>query len=426
MRQARARPAPYPLWHETPRQSRIMRRVCRRPSERAEQRQIVAVVDQSLQCGRDAPGSHLPSLLWPNQAHGRTEGAIVTERIKIETLALLVIRILFVVVAAGVAVRLLQSDQLHNAPAWVPWVAFCSIIGVALLTIGFDALLKHKQLDMITAVYFGLLIGLLLTYVLRLALIPLIPEGTSVTSWLNQVMAVVGMVLCYICISVLIQTKDDFRFIIPYVEFSKEIKGLRPYVLDTSVVIDGRIADLVETEIFDSQLIMPRFIVNELQAIADSSDRLRRTRGRRGLDILNRLRNNAKVDLKVMDREPPELEGQSVDLKLVLLAKSINGKVITNDYNLNKVARLHGVGVVNLNDLANALKPVFLPGERLNIRVVKAGEEAGQGIGYLDDGTMIVIEGGRDHINRDVHITVTSVLQTSAGRMVFGRFESAA
>lgn len=350
----------------------------------------------------------------------------MTERIKIETLALLVIRILFVVVAGGVAVRLLQSDQLRDSPAWVPWVAFCSIIGVALLTIGLDAILKHKQLDMITAVYFGLLIGLLLTYVLRLALIPLFPEGTAVTSWLNQVMAVVGMVLCYICISVLIQTKDDFRFIIPYVEFSKEIKGLRPYVLDTSVVIDGRIADVVETEIFDSQLIMPRFIVNELQAIADSSDRLRRTRGRRGLDILNRLRNNTKVDLKVMDREPPELEGQSVDLKLVLLAKSINGKVITNDYNLNKVARLHGVGVVNLNDLANALKPVFLPGERLNIRVVKAGEEAGQGIGYLDDGTMIVIEGGREHINRDVHITVTSVLQTSAGRMVFGRFESAA
>lgn len=350
----------------------------------------------------------------------------MTERIKIEMLALLVIRVLFVVVAAGVAVRLLQSEQLRNAPAWVPWVTFCTILGVAVMTIAFDAIVKHKQLDMITAVYFGLLIGLLLTYVLRLALIPILPEGAAASQWVGQVMAVVGMVLCYICISVLIQTKEDFRFIIPYVEFSKEVKGLKPFVLDTSVVIDGRIADVVETEIFDSQLIMPRFIVNELQAIADSSDRLRRTRGRRGLDIMNRLRNNPKVDLKVMDREPPELEGQSVDLKLVLLAKSLNGKVITNDYNLNKVAKLHGVGVVNLNDLANALKPVFLPGERLNIRVVKAGEEAGQGIGYLDDGTMIVIEGGRDHINRDVQITVTSVLQTSAGRMVFGRFEAAA
>jgi uncharacterized protein YacL len=354
------------------------------------------------------------------------------ERIKIETLVLLVIRIVFVMVAAGVAVRVLQSNELQQVSKewrWAPWGAFLAIVGVALLTVSLDIFLKHKQLDMITAVYFGLLIGLLLTYVLRLAAAPLLPPealNAKPPNWVNQVTVLVGMVLCYICISILIQTKDDFRFIIPYVEFSKEVKGLKPYVLDTSVVIDGRIADVVETEIFDSQLIMPRFIVNELQTIADSSDRLRRTRGRRGLDILNRLRNNPKVDLKVMDREPPELEGQSVDLKLVLLAKSLNGKVITNDYNLNKVAKLHGVGVVNLNDLANSLKPVFLPGERLGIRVVKAGEEAGQGIGYLDDGTMIVIEGGREHINRDVQITVTSVLQTSAGRMVFGRFESAA
>ncbi|MCE9544219.1 MAG: TRAM domain-containing protein [Planctomycetia bacterium] len=337
---------------------------------------------------------------------------------------LLVLRILFLVVAAGLGVRLIQPATLGNTPAWVPWVVFFGVLLVALLTIVFDVIFSRKHLDLITAVYFGLLIGLFLTYVLRLALSPLLPENIATSPRAVQVMAILGMVLCYVCISVLLQTRDDFRFIIPYVEFSKEIKGLKPYVLDTSVVIDGRIADVVETEIFDSQLIMPRFIVNELQAIADSSDRLRRTRGRRGLDILNRLRNNPKVDLQVMDREPAELAGQSVDLKLVLLAKNLNAKVVTNDYNLNKVARLHGVGVVNLNDLANALKPVFLPGETIDVRVVKAGEEPGQGVGYLDDGTMIVIEGGREYINRDVHITVTSVLQTSAGRMVFGKCES--
>jgi uncharacterized protein YacL len=219
------------------------------------------------------------------------------------------------------------------------------------------------------------------------------------------------------------QTKDDFRFIIPYVEFAKEIKGLKPYVLDTSVVIDGRIADIVETRVIDNQLIMPQFVIAELQQIADSGDKLRRNRGRRGLDILNRLRSDPKVDLAIYDRELPEFAGQPVDQKLVLLAKHLEGKVVTNDYNLNTVAKLHNVGVINLNDIANSLKPVFLPGEAIVVRIVKAGEEMGQGVGYLEDGTMVVIENGREHIGEQVAATVTSVLQTSAGRMVFGRFE---
>jgi uncharacterized protein YacL len=170
--------------------------------------------------------------------------------------------------------------------------------------------------------------------------------------WIRLALATV---VCYSCVSVLLQTKDDFRFIIPYVEFAKEIKGLKPYVLDTSVVIDGRIADVVETHIIDNQLIMPQFVVAELQAIADSSDRLKRGRGRRGLDLLNRLRSDPKVDLQIFDRELPQFAGQSVDQKLVLLAKHLEGKVVTNDYNLNKVAKLHNVGVINLNDLASAL-----------------------------------------------------------------------
>ena len=222
-----------------------------------------------------------------------------------------------------------------------------------------------------------------------------------------------------------LQTKDDFRFIIPYVEFAKEVKGLKPYVLDTSVVIDGRIADIVETRVIDNQLIMPQFVIAELQAIADSNDKLKRNRGRRGLDILNRLRSDPKVDLMIYDRELPEFVGQPVDQKLVLLAKHLEGKVVTNDYNLNKVAKLHNVGVINLNDIANSLKPVFLPGEAIDVRIVKPGEEPGQGVGYLEDGTMVVIEGGRDHVGEQVAAVVTSVLQTSAGRMVFGRYNRA-
>ena len=228
--------------------------------------------------------------------------------------------------------------------------------------------------------------------------------------------------ICYVCISVLIQTKDDFRFIIPYVEFSKEVKGVRPLVLDTSVVIDGRIADVVDTGILDTQLVMPRFVLAELQAIADSTDKMRRARGRRGLDVLNKLRNKPNVDFTVYERELPEMTGQPVDMKVVLLADHLEGKVVTGDYNLNKVARIHNVPVINLNDIANALKPVFLPGESVQVKIVKPGEESTQGVGYLDDGTMIVVEGGREYIGRMVDIDVTSVLQTSAGRMVFGRY----
>ncbi len=344
----------------------------------------------------------------------------VVERFRIENVALLVLRCVFILVAAGLGVQMVRS--IEDQPVWLLWLIFAGVLVLGLATICGDMAFRHKRLDIISAIYFGLIIGMFLTYVLRLALIPVMAEGPL----FDRIVLVLGMCVCYACISVLLQTKDDFRFLIPYVEFSKEVKGLKPFILDTSVVIDGRIADVVETEVLDSQLIMPRFVIHELQGIADSSDRLRRSRGRRGLDILNRLRNNPKVDLQIYEHEHPEMAGQAVDLRLVLLAKHLNGKIVTNDYNLNKVAKLHGVGVINLNDIANALKPVFLPGESIEVRVVKPGEEPGQGIGYLDDGTMIVIEGARDRINQDVQITVTSVLQTSAGRMVFGKLATAA
>jgi uncharacterized protein YacL len=317
--------------------------------------------------------------------------------------------------------QLLNSRVVESYSQWLPWAGFLSVMLVAAGVIAADIAMRRKRLDTITAVYFGTIIGLFLTYVFRIALTPLL-EGANeaLVQWVQLALATV---VCYSCISVLLQTKDDFRFIIPYVEFAKEVKGLKPYVLDTSVVIDGRIADIVETRVIDNQLVMPQFVIAELQNIADSNDKLRRNRGRRGLDILNRLRSDPKVDLMIYDRELPEFAGQPVDQKLVLLAKHLEGKVVTNDYNLNKVAKLHNVGVINLNDISNSLKPVFLPGESLEVRIVKLGEEPGQGVGYLEDGTMVVIEGGRDHVNDHVAATVTSVLQTSAGRMVFGRYE---
>ena len=338
-------------------------------------------------------------------------------------MALVILRTVFLMLAITLGFRLLQTEELVSDNAWLPWLGFLGVLIIAGAVLIGDMLIKRKRLDTITAFYFGMVIGLFLTYVLQVALTPILPtEPEWLADWLKLALATF---VCYTCISVLLQTKDDFRFIIPYVEFAKEIKGLKPYVLDTSVVIDGRIADVVETRVIDNQLVMPQFVIAELQAIADSNDRLRRSRGRRGLDILNRLRSDPKVDLVVYERELPQFAGQPVDQKLVLLAKHLDGKVVTNDYNLNKVAKLHEVGVINLNDLTNALKPVFLPGETLQVRILKQGEEAGQGVGYLEDGTMVVIEGGRDHIHEEVVATVTSVLQTSAGRMVFGKFEKA-
>lgn len=332
---------------------------------------------------------------------------------------LLILRIVFLVVAAGLATLLVTDGE---AKFERPWVVFVGVIVVAMGAVGIDMLFRKKRLDTISAVYFGLIVGIFLTYVVSIALTPLLQGSLHV----EHIRLVLGMVLCYACVSLLMQTKDDFRFVIPYIEFAKEVKGLRPYLLDTSVVIDGRIADVVETSVFDNQLIMPRFILGELQNIADSNDKMRRARGRRGLDVLNRLRTSKAVEFKIYDRELPEMASQPVDMKLVLLAKDLEGKIITGDYNLNKVARLHNVPVINLNDVANALKPIFLPGERIDVKVVKPGEEPGQGVGYLDDGTMIVIESGRTHIGEIVTMTVTSVLQTSAGRMIFGRFEQVA
>jgi uncharacterized protein YacL len=335
-------------------------------------------------------------------------------------MALIILRCLFVLVAAGLGISFIKAGYLpENAPPWLVWVILGGVIALAVAVIIVDILFRRKHLETISAVYFGMLVGLLLSYIFSLALLPI-----QSLDWIrNPIQLLLGAVLSYTCISLLMQTKDDFRFIIPYVEFAKDVKGLKPCILDTSVVIDGRIADVIETRIFDGQIVMPKFVIAELQGIADSSDRLRRSRGRRGLDILNRLRTNADIELVIYDRDLPEFAGQPVDLKLVTLTKHLQGKLVTNDYNLNKVARLQGVNVLNLNDLANALKPVFLPGERIEVRVIKAGEEPGQGIGYLEDGTMVVIESGRDRINQTIVVAVTSVLQTSAGRMVFGKAE---
>jgi uncharacterized protein YacL len=233
----------------------------------------------------------------------------------------------------------------------------------------------------------------------------------------------------YLGAAVLVIRKDDLFALLgigkakPPVDVSTP-ERIPTLLMDTSVIIDGRIADIAETGFVLGKLVVPRFVLNELQYIADSAEAMRRNRGRRGLEMLDRLQQHAEVDLTFIDNDPQD--AQQVDDKLVSLARELDAAVLTNDYNLNRVARLQGVKILNVNELANAVKSVFLPGEELPIRIIQTGKEIGQGVGYLEDGTMVVVENGRQFLNQEVLVQVTKVLQTNAGRLVFAVPEPAA
>jgi uncharacterized protein YacL len=337
---------------------------------------------------------------------------------------LVAIRCLYAIVCIGSILAFVTSGTIYgdDPPGIVGSYRFWSFFGLLaatqLITIA-DLLIPKKRIEIISSIYFGLLIGFLLSYLFIQALTP------AIQTWAYRpvVVLITSLVVPYLCISLLIQTKDDFRFIIPYVEFSRELKTGKPLILDSSALIDGRIADVVETNIFDSQMLVPQFILHEIQDIADSNEKLRRSRGRRGLEILTLLQNNPKVEIKVHETDKTQGIGKTVDQRLVDCAQEFGGRVVTNDFNLNKVASVQGIEVINLNDVANALKPRYIPGERLHIKIIKAGESAGQGIGYLDDGTMVVCEHADKLIGKDINSVVTSVLQSSAGRMIFAKPE---
>jgi len=337
-------------------------------------------------------------------------------------MALLVLRAIFFMVAIGIAVLIFGSDEIRQGPSWVPWAVLAGMVALPATVIGLDSSIKRKDLTVITAVYFGVLVGVFLTYVAILALTPIIPAAprSPVFEWLPLIL---GMVLCYMCTSLLLQTRDDFRFLIPYVEFARDVQGMRPNVLDATAIVDGRIAELADAKLFESRFVVPSFVVDELQSSSESHDRQRRMRGRRGLDVLNRLRECEAIQIEVL---PPddEVEAEGSDeARAVAMARKLGGRIITNDPNLAKIAALRSVPSLNVNDVAVALRPTYVPGDFLSVRLVKPGEEPGQGVGYLDDGTMVVVESARDQIGRTVPVTVTSTLQRPAGRLVFARVE---
>jgi uncharacterized protein YacL len=338
-----------------------------------------------------------------------------------------IFRGIFIILVIGVLFVNASSEEITkevNSPSF--WAVVWSGFGMAVFVFLLDVLTPKRKLGALAGVFFGLIVGLLFSVVLAPVVdmvnnsyrINLIPEAVAAIKWM------IGVCICYLVISVVMRTKDDVRFVIPYVEFAKQTKGARPLVLDTSAIVDGRIADLCQSKLFDAPLLVPRFVLNELQLIADSADRLKRNRGRRGLDVLKRMQNDPVIDVEIDETAVAEVDGvKGVDQKLMMFVKAYNGRLATTDYNLTKVAQVRGVDVVNINDLASSLKVVALPGETMNVKIIKPGEEADQGIGYLDDGTMVVVEGARNKIGREIVISVTSSLQTSAGKMIFGKFE---
>jgi uncharacterized protein YacL len=280
----------------------------------------------------------------------------------------------------------------------------------------------RRFIGIVSVLMFGVLIGFVGAHFLIAAfyLIPSIErEVRDVPALRLHIEFAVTFVCTFISVIAILHTKDELKFVIPFVELKREGAQSKPLLLDTSAIIDGRIVDVIETRVVDTPIVVPRFVLNELQQVADSQDKLKRNRGRRGLDVLQRLRQNKRIEVQVQDVEIPHLD--TVDAKLVRLAKMINGRIVTTDFNLNKVAQVQDVEVVNVNDIANALRPVVLQGERLQIKVIRTGESPGQGVGYLDDGTMVVAEECAGRIGQQVELVVTNVLQTSAGRLIFGR-----
>ena len=339
-------------------------------------------------------------------------------------MALVILRSIFVMVTVGIAVLIVNSEPMREAPPWAPWAVMAASVLLPLAVMAVDAAIRRKDLTTITAVYFGLLVGVFLTYVAMLALTPVLPLNPRDSTW-TWLPLVLGAMLCYVCTSLLLQTRDDFRFLIPFVEFARDVRGLRPNVLDATSIVDGRLADLAAAGLFESRFVIPSFVIDELQASADSGDKQRRIRGRRGLDVLARLRANKLVEIDVLTPGDELDDETTLESRVVAMAKRLGGRIVTSDANVVKIAAVRSVPAINVNEVALALKPAFVPGDALTVRLVKQGEEPDQGVGYLDDGTMVVVENGRDQIGRTVHVHVTSTLQTTAGRLVFARPEAA-
>ena len=324
---------------------------------------------------------------------------------------IVLIRSLFVVIVAVACYFIEPFGLPHRTDAAVG-------VGIGLSVILFEWRLRRVSLKRLIGAAIGSILGIIGAYLFALVIRNSIPE--SHTQDFLQIL--VMLLMAYVGLIVGANKGDLLNLAALGGIFGGEKQSRKSYkILDTSVIIDGRIADIAETGFLDGTIVIPQFVLRELQLVADSADSLKRNRGRRGLDILQRLQKVASLQIQIVEDDFPTV--REVDMKLIELAKLYEGKIITNDFNLNKVAQLQGVEVLNINELANSLKPIVLPGETMKVFILKEGKEYNQGVAYLDDGTMVVVDNARKMIGKTIDISVTSVLQTTAGKMIFGKWD---
>jgi len=325
---------------------------------------------------------------------------------------LLSVRILFMI--SGMIIGY-QSLAPKGVGASILGVLIGAVASLVIILLEFG--MRKVSMRGLSSSVFGLILGLIMA--------KLVTDAFSLVAIsdpnLSFVRVTLTLVFCYLGMVIGLRGKDEFNIIIPYVKLRRQDQTEEVTLVDTSVIVDGRIVDICKTKFIDGKLVIPRFVLRELQQIADSTDPMKRQRGRRGLETLQTLQKEPGLDITLHEEDFPETG--EVDAKLVKLAKLMEAKIMTVDFNLNRVASIQGIKVLNINELANALKPVVFPGERMQLKLIKEGKEYNQAIGYLDDGTMVVVEEARRLIGHDVKVVVTSVLQTQAGRMIFTKIE---
>jgi len=331
-------------------------------------------------------------------------------------LDLAIVRVIFVLVLTAAAYIL---HPLQQAPSlWGALVGF--LLGGCIIF--FEVRLEQVSLKRLIGAAFGSVLGIIGAFLMSLVLRWAQPTGGVLSNTVPFLQVCLLLWMAYVGLVVGANKGDMLNLSALGGIFGGEKAGKKAFkILDTSVIIDGRIADIAETGFLDGVLVIPQFVLRELQLVADSADSMKRNRGRRGLDILQRIQKMAHLNIQIVEDDFPHV--REVDMKLIELAKVYDSKIITNDFNLNKVAQLHGVEVLNINELANALKPIVLPGETMRVFILKEGKEYNQGVAYLDDGTMVVVDNAKKVISKTIDIAVTSVLQTTAGKMIFGRFD---
>ncbi len=323
-------------------------------------------------------------------------------------MGLFFLRIFFVLIFTGIGYSLGGVNSLIYA-------GLGFIGGVIIVT--FETFTRRASLKGLSSAVFGIILGLIIAWVFSATLDQFhFPEDFS-AEIIQNIKLIVTFIFVYLGMTLGVKGKDEFSLVIPYVKFKRQSQREEAIVVDTSSIIDGRILDIVRTGFIEARFVIPRFVLNELHALADSTDHMKRQKGKRGIEILHSLKKEPKIEVEVSDQNVDSVK--SVDEKIIKLAQTTDAEVLTTDYNLNRIAQLQGVKVLNINDLANALKPTFIAGQRFSLKLIKEGKEHNQAVGYLEDGTMVVVENSRRLVGKTVNVEVTSVLQSSSGRIVF-------